>query len=335
MGLKYAMALGLCALAFNALAETSTKEIALTIDDLPYVGNAHHDTGKLRRERKRFLTVLEILDREKIPATGFVIAGAIEKDQWALLEAFKQSGHTIANHTFSHKSLNSTSLEFYQNDIEKADQILSPLMPEKKYFRYPFLATGRDCPAYRAIRTYLNKNAYTIAPVTIDSKDFEFNERYHHIPWQTRRSIAKSFGDQYVNFVLRQTTKAEKKAISQVGRPIKQILLIHMNTVNAVFLPRLIQAFRDRGYRFISLSEALSDPYYQEKKYLLSQFNARCKPMGLVASTHAHAPSQKKPKDQTCQYRYTANRFLFTKHLIPRWRCNTADNQNASSKKPI
>lgn len=49
-----------------------------------------------------------------------------------------------------------------------------------------------------------------------------------------------------------------------MGRPIKHILLIHMNLLNAHSLRELIQMYRNKGYRFITLTEALKDQYYQD-----------------------------------------------------------------------
>jgi hypothetical protein len=47
------------------------------------------------------------------------------------------------------------------------------------------------------------------------------------------------------------------------GRPIKQILLLHANELNADNFDALAQLIKARGYRFITLDEALSDPVYQ------------------------------------------------------------------------
>ena len=73
----------------NSYAE---KEIALTIDDLPFVGSSDSSEGNIRRARERFLNILASLREQHIPATGFIIAGAIGKGQWELLEEFRNEG---------------------------------------------------------------------------------------------------------------------------------------------------------------------------------------------------------------------------------------------------
>src|SRR3990167_8789494 len=61
--------------------EVPSKEVALTIDDLPFVGQTQNDPEKYRREHRRFMEILATLKQDQVPATGFVIAGAIERDQ--------------------------------------------------------------------------------------------------------------------------------------------------------------------------------------------------------------------------------------------------------------
>ncbi len=47
-----------------------------------------------------------------------------------------------------------------------------------------------------------------------------------------------------------------------VGREFPQILLIHASQLNADAMPALLAMMRRRGYRFVSLEDALKDPAY-------------------------------------------------------------------------
>ena len=264
---------------FIALFITVTiraREVALTIDDLPYVGKAANNPGKLRRERKRFKMVLHTLQTEKVPATGFVVANYIEDGQWDLLKAFHQSDNIIGNHSFSHQNLNQVGAERFIQDVAKADKILAPLMSKPKYFRYPFLAVGHRCKTYLKVRHFLQQHGYLIAPVTIDSKDYKLNERFHAVPWRQRKHHMHRFEQKYLRFIAGQIQKAEQKTQRIAGRPVKQILLIHMNTLNAYFLPAVIHLFRQKGYKFVTLPEAMSDPYYQLESTISKEKSTRC-----------------------------------------------------------
>jgi hypothetical protein len=54
----------------------------------------------------------------------------------------------------------------------------------------------------------------------------------------------------------------ERRSIEVLGREVPQILILHANQLNADQAPALIKMFRRRGYSFVSLDQALSDPAY-------------------------------------------------------------------------
>ena len=233
-----------------------TKEIALTIDDLPFVGTNSNDMGNLKRSHNRFMNILQSLIDAHIPATGFIIANSIGKGQWQLLEAFRNAGFELGNHTYSHPNLNHMTAEQYIEEISKADKILSPILTQPKYFRYPYLAEGKG-NTKQAIQDYLVANQYIVAPVTIDSKDYLFNERLLKISWRTRASHLNQIKQQYLAYIWQQTLRAEKRTTDGNA---KQILLLHSNLLNSHFLADVIQLYKQHGYKFISLGEALTNP---------------------------------------------------------------------------
>jgi peptidoglycan/xylan/chitin deacetylase (PgdA/CDA1 family) len=191
-----------------------------------------------------------------VPATGFIIAGAIEKGQFEFLEHFRKAGLELGNHTYSHRSLNQIGADKYIADIDRADKVIAPLMTEPKYFRYPYLAEGNKVSKPKVLQ-YLSEHGYTVAPVTIDSKDFEFNEQLYRIPYRAREKNINQVKKRYLAYIWNATLKAEKKAN---GRPVKQILLIHANLLNSYVLGDVLQMYKQNGYTFITLTEALKNP---------------------------------------------------------------------------
>ena len=236
---------------------SEVREIAITIDDLPFVGSANGKASNLQREHDRFMKILQTLRDKNVPATGFVIAGSIEKGQWELLEQFQQAGFILGNHTYSHRSLNSVSAEKYIEDVDKADKILTPLMTTPKYFRYPYLAESKGDKKQK-VYDYLTEHQYIIAPVTIDSKDFLFNSQLFAIPYRLREQNLNRLKQRYLAYIWSQTVRAENKAKKFNGdKPVKQILLIHANLINSYCLGDIIDLYQQHGYRFISLADAL------------------------------------------------------------------------------
>lgn len=233
------------------------REIAITIDDLPLVGSRMNTPGNQQRATERFMRIIKALKDYNAPAVGFVIAGAIDKGQWEFLEEFRDAGFIIGNHTYSHGNLNAMNAEKYIGDLDRADKKLAPLFSEKKYFRYPYLAEGRR-ETKQKVLNYLQENNYVIAPVTIDSKDFRFNEEVYRIPFAQREQyIYNKMRPRYLGYIWKQTLKAESQAN---GKPTKQILLIHANLLNSYLLEDILKMYQENGYKFISLEEALKNP---------------------------------------------------------------------------
>ncbi len=233
------------------------KEIAITIDDLPFVGSANNNAGNLKREHDRFYKILNALVAHRVPATGFVIAGSIEKGQWELLEDFKTQNMVLGNHTYNHPNLNTNSAENYIANIDRADKKLQPLFTGIKYFRYPYLAEGK-AEKRQQVYDYLSDHKYVIAPVTVDSKDYQFNAQLLSIPWRQRPNHLTSIKNRYLDYVWKQTLRAEAQ-VNKRSNNIKgsQILLIHANLLNSLFLEDLLQMYEKKGYRFVSLQEAM------------------------------------------------------------------------------
>lgn len=249
--------LGVCFILSAFQCAAQTREIAVTIDDLPLVASKMDNPANRQRSTERFMKIIQAFTDNKVPATGFVISGAIEKGQWEFLEQFRNAGLMIGNHTYSHKSLNQIGAEKYIADIDRADKVIAPLLTEPHYFRYPYLAEGNK-QSKPIVLNYLTEHHYTVAPVTIDSKDFEFNERAYKVRFHDRENyILKQLKPRYLAYIWQATLKAEKQA---KDKPVKQILLIHSNLLNSYVLGDVIQMYKQNGYKFISLTEALQNP---------------------------------------------------------------------------
>jgi peptidoglycan/xylan/chitin deacetylase (PgdA/CDA1 family) len=240
----------------SSLCFAQDHEIAITIDDMPLVASQMGTPGNKQRSTERFTKIVEAFIKYKVPATGFVIAGSIEKGQWSFLEQFRKAGLMLGNHTYSHWNLNQMSAEKYIADIDRADKILTPIMTDPKYFRYPYLAEGNKNTKQK-VYDYLAAHHYTIAPVTIDSKDFDFNAMAYKVPFRSREAYIKKLKPRYLAFIWKQTQLAEKRAN---GKASKQILLIHANILNSYLLEDVLEMYQKNGYKFISLTEALKNP---------------------------------------------------------------------------
>jgi peptidoglycan-N-acetylglucosamine deacetylase len=223
------------------------KQISITIDDLPFVGDYRNFHLNM---------MIETLVKEQAPATGFIIAREVRKDNWEMLQKFRDAGLGLGNHTLTHANLSALNAQGYQHEIEAADKILSPVLTKPKYFRYPYLAMSSG-QKKEDILCFLAKKHYRIAPITVDTKDFAFNQRLFAVPELDRRAYLEELKPFYLDFIWQQTVLAEEHNAYHHNTQQAQILLIHANLLNAYVLPDIIKLYKEKGYTFVSLQDAL------------------------------------------------------------------------------
>jgi peptidoglycan/xylan/chitin deacetylase (PgdA/CDA1 family) len=258
-----------CFLLFAASVNSQQREIAVTIDDLPVVST--RSDLKNRQEITRKL--LGHIKKARIPAIGFVNERMLYRDDRRnedainLLRLWVNDGLELGNHTFSHRSLNQIPLEDFQADLLKGQTITNELLASKKkkirYFRHPFLQTGRTMDVKAGLDKFLAANGYTIAPISFDNADYIFSRAYDNAFDKKDLALMKRVGEAYVPYMEAKLEYWERQSMKLFGREIKQTLLIHSNFINSDYMDELAAMFRKRGYKFISLEEALRDEAYR------------------------------------------------------------------------
>lgn len=245
------------------------RTVAVTIDDLPVVSTRRDLESRQNITRK----LLSHITKAKIPAIGFVnenklYAGDKRDDvQVALLRMWTAAGLELGNHTFSHRSLNAIPLADYQADLLKGEAITKELLAERgkkiRFFRHPFLQTGRTMDAKAGFDAFLSQNGYTIAPITFDNADYIFSRAYDIAFDRGDKKLMKEVGNAYVPYMERKLDYWERQSVKLLGREMSQTLLIHANFINSDYLDDLARMFKRRGYRFVQLESALQDDAYR------------------------------------------------------------------------
>lgn len=261
--------LGLCECAASA-----ERLLVVTLDDLPYVHVAAGGDTYLGGGRRATDSILGALKKHRVPAVGFVNerqlqpAGEIDA-RTGLLRQWVDSGMLLGNHTFSHRELNGATSEEFQDEIVRGDVVTRRLMsarqPYQLYFRHPMTRTGNTREKKEAIEQFLHARGYAVAPHTIENMDFAFNVVYAAARRRGDEAHVQRIAEEYLRYTAATTEFAEKISPQIFGRDIPQTLLLHANDINADLLEPLLQVFADRGYRFITLDEAMADPAYRTK----------------------------------------------------------------------
>ena len=233
--------------------------MAITFDDLPF-GYARSLT--IAEQREAVTRVLATLDKHRVTATVFVIGQSVSPANRDLVDAFVRAGHVVGNHSFSHQDLGVVSAEDYILDIQKGEEAITPWLKGVQYFRYPFLRQGNTVEKRDAVLSWMASRGMVVAPVTIDNDDFYFNERLVDAKGEGR---AVDVRDAYLDHMITAAAYYDAKGRASMGRAVKQVLLLHMNYLNSLYLDELLQRFRDNGWSFITFEEALKDEVYRLK----------------------------------------------------------------------
>lgn len=223
-------------------------------DSLPsqFIVNAYgwNAQDTLRNKKKLVLTfddgpderwtprILDILSREHVPATFFVVGRNVEENIPALRRIFRE-GHEIGNHTFLHPNIAEVSPRRALLEMETTRLLLECITGHSTVlFRAPYNAdfTPQKWEELQPVALARTKN-YLDVGESIDPED-----------WQPGVSA-----DSIFQRVIRR--KAELDRDNQGGN----IILLHdaggdTREATIAALPRIIGYFKKRGYTFTTVS---------------------------------------------------------------------------------
>jgi peptidoglycan/xylan/chitin deacetylase (PgdA/CDA1 family) len=244
------------------------RQVAVTVDDLP-AASPLLSTAEISELTKKLLAALR---EQGVPAVGFVNEKRLYKfgevdQRIQALAMWLDSGFELGNHTFSHFSLNKVGLKAWEDDTVQGEPVIKMLLSQHelklRYFRHPFLDTGKDLDSRHAAEAFLAERGYTVAPVTLDAWDWMFAGVYEQAKRQGDTALQSRLVEAYLSYTDAVLAYSEQLSREVAGHEPKQVLLIHANQLEAEHFAELAAVFRKRGYRFISLENALSDPAYK------------------------------------------------------------------------
>jgi peptidoglycan/xylan/chitin deacetylase (PgdA/CDA1 family) len=258
-------------------ASQGAKRIALTFDDLPGVSQ-QSSLAVLEDINQRLLATLRI---ERVPAVGFVNAQGLEVEgereaRIDLLRRWVGPSLTLGNHTFSHPDLNQVPLADYQADVVKGEPSIRAVLEKRGHklvwFRHPFTRTGPTPEIKAGLEVFLNERGYRVAPFTIESADYLFAVLYERALMAGDEAQADKVAAAYLDHQDRAVAFAEALAFDTFGRDIPQVLLSHVNRLNADVMPEYIGRLRRRGYIFVTLDSVMDDEAYRTPDRFVGRF---------------------------------------------------------------
>jgi peptidoglycan/xylan/chitin deacetylase (PgdA/CDA1 family) len=243
-------------LASSAFA-ADQKLIALTFDDgpRPYILYGYTQPGHAPTPG-----LLDLLDREKVKATFFVMGWRLLPHTYGNRNEFKTDktcldaakdvfarGHEIEDHTFSHVQFKLFAKQHGEEaivgDVDRASELIKTVTGHRAEFVRP-----PDWITWDAMNRQLESRGYRVLGISSEN------------PLPMRDVNSADYlcaGARPVNcpkpslnaFVLQQIEQREKKGVST------HILAFHELSTTVLALQSLIPELKSRGYRFVTMEE--------------------------------------------------------------------------------
>jgi peptidoglycan/xylan/chitin deacetylase (PgdA/CDA1 family) len=257
------IALGLGRSKMAGTPSAAKPEIAITMDDF-----AWNKSVKLSPEERNRAILSALKSHGNLKAALFVAGkNADNVTGQTLLREWDTAGHMIANHSYSHKYLNSskTTAEDFTADILKGEEVIKGFPRFQKSFRFPYLKEGETATKRDAVRTFLKQHAYRTGHVTIDASDWAVDDRLTARLTKEPMADVKPYRDFYLNHMWERALYYDDLSRKALGRSVKHTILMHYNLLNALFLGDLLDMFKGKGWKLIDAEEAFRDPVFSAK----------------------------------------------------------------------
>lgn len=298
----------------QAAESAADRTVAITFDDLPHVNAADPEAPRppsFDSVRQVNRDILGTLKSHAAPATGFVVEkrveqlGAIGKE---VLADWIAAGLELGNHTYSHADSNGLDIDAIEKEIVDGERSIGPLLvrsavSKPRFLRFPYNHVGNTPEKQQAIAALAAKHGYTLAASTIDTSDYLFDRAYEKALAAKDPAKAERIVAAYLEHSREQIAYYADLNRQVLGYEPPAIMLLHVNSLNAATLDRILILFEEAGYRFVTLETAQADPIYRKPLTAATKFG----PMwgyrwARQYDIKVNGSAEKEPADWVVQY---------------------------------
>ncbi|SHG73757.1 polysaccharide deacetylase family protein [Massilia sp. CF038] len=248
-------------MALCSAAAAHAQSVAFTFDDAPNMLALPRLSAPQRNA-----AMLAALARHQVKAALFVTAanGATGAEGKALVRAWGEAGHAIGNHTMTHPDLNSDSVSLaqYQQEVLDCDAVIRTMPGYRKWFRYTYLREGHTKDKRDGMRQFLSAQGYRNAYVSLDTSDWRLEEKLLEVLAKNPQADLAPIKRMYLSHIRQRALAYRELGQRLQGRDIAQVMLMHHNLINALWLDDVIAQFKAMGWTIVTPEAAYSDPVY-------------------------------------------------------------------------
>ena len=240
------------------MADEGSRRIAITFDDAPW------PDGPFLSGEERAALLRTSLDKADIRGAMFFVTtrnlDMAGEEGDARLEAYAEAGHSIANHSHSHRSADRLPADEYLADVERARQKIADYPTYAPYFRFPFLDEGNNEAKRDEVRAGLKEMGLRQGYVTVDNYDWYLQVLFNEAVESGQPLNLDAWRRVYVDTLTAAVEHYDQIAVETLSRSPAHVLLLHENDLAALFVDDLAEALRADGWEIIPALEAYEDP---------------------------------------------------------------------------
>src|SRR5215475_6973205 len=258
---------GAAALAAGPAFATAAAQpqVAITIDDLNLFGGAPAEKGAHSRAM-----LAALASRSKLQAAAFIRGRNVDDEIGRrVLQEWNDAGHLIANHTYSHWYYHERSVEEFEADVLRCEELIKGYPRFARLFRFPMLKEGDTVERRDKMRAFLKERRYKTGHVTIDTSDWYIDQRLRARLKRDSKVRWSGYRRFYLDHIWERATYYDDLSRRALGRSVKHTLLIHHNLLNNLFLGDLLAMFERKGWKLIDAAEAFTDQVFAAEPKIL------------------------------------------------------------------
>lgn len=257
----------------NAQNKTRNKKLAVGFVSLPPLdrtSNAPKDSDATMR------LLIEKLKSHKVPAIGFVQGNMISDGEKLypvraeMIRLWRDAGFEIGIGGFRHIWFYDNSYEDYLANVEKNESVTRKILAEKntplRYFSYPFLNTGKTAEERTRFEAWLGARGITPVKYTVDNSEWLYSYAYEMARLDNDVSTMKEIRQSFLRYMAEMFDHYEAYSQEMFGRDISQTMVLTPSRLVTDAADDLFGMLEKRGYKFVSMEEALADEAYRTEE---------------------------------------------------------------------
>jgi hypothetical protein len=254
----------------NAGPKTTERKIAVgfvSIPPLDRTANAPKDADATIR------LLIEKLKAHRVPAIGFLQGGMISDGEKLfpvraeMVRLWRDADFEVGIGNFKHVWFSGTPYDEFVAGVEKNEAIARKILSEKnlapRYFSYPFLNTGKNAAERGRFEAWLAARGLTPVKYTIDNQEWMYSYAYDLARNDNDVGAMVRVRVEFINYMSKMFDHYEAYSQNMFGRDIAQTMVLTPSRLITDSADDLFGMIEKRGYRYVSMEEALRDEAYR------------------------------------------------------------------------